>query len=112
MDCLFCKIIEGTIPADIVYEDENVIGFKDINPTSPVHVLFVPKVHFEDLSNSYGQEEELLSLFKAIRNYIAKEKLDEKGYRLVINAGELGQQTVPHLHVHLITGRQLHWPAG
>lgn len=112
MDCLFCKIIEGTIPADIVYEDDNVLGFKDINPTSPVHILFIPKVHFENLSDSHGKEEELLYVFKALRSYIAKENLEDKGYRLVINAGEHGQQTVPHLHVHLIAGRQLNWPAG
>lgn len=112
MDCLFCKIVEGTIPSDKVYEDEHVIGFKDINPTSPLHLLFIPKVHFEDLSHSYGKEEELLYVFKAIRKYVIEEGLDEKGYRLVINAGGYGQQTVAHLHVHLITGRQLNWPAG
>ncbi|NLY36460.1 MAG: histidine triad nucleotide-binding protein [Tissierellia bacterium] len=112
MDCLFCKIIEGSIPADVVYEDDHVLAFKDINPISPLHVLFVPKVHFVDLSDSYEKEEELLYVFKAIRNYVAEENLNDKGYRLVINAGELGQQTVAHLHVHLISGRQLSWPAG
>ena len=111
MDCLFCKIIEGVIPSDKVYEDEHVYGFKDINPTAPTHLLFIPKVHMKNLTESEGKEEALLHLFKAIRSYVREEGLDEEGYRLVINAGKLGQQTVDHLHVHLITGRQLTWPA-
>lgn len=112
MDCLFCKIIAGVIPADVVYEDDYVLGFKDINPTSPLHLLFVPKTHFENLAQSLGREEDLLHVFRAIRKFTSEEKMVEKGYRLVINAGEYGQQTVPHLHVHLIAGRPLNWPAG
>ena len=112
MDCLFCKIIAGEIPSEKVYEDDNVYGFKDIQPTAPIHYLFVPKEHMKDLSDSHGKEESLLKLFEGIRSFVQNEKLDEDGYRLVINAGELGQQTVGHLHVHLITGRQLTWPAG
>lgn len=112
MDCLFCKIIDGSVPSDLVYEDENVLAFRDINPTSPIHILFVPKVHFASLSESHGKEDALLDVFKAIRAYVAKEELDKAGYRLVINAGEHGQQTVDHLHVHLLAGRQFTWPAG
>lgn len=112
MDCLFCKIISGEIPSEKVYEDDQVLGFKDVNPTSPIHLLFIPKVHFANLSESQGKEEALLDVFKAIRTYVDQEGLDKTGYRLVINAGEHGQQTVEHLHVHLLAGKQLSWPAG
>lgn len=112
MGCLFCKIIEGSIPAEVVYEDEFVLAFKDINPTSPIHILFVPKGHFASIEEAEGRDEELIKLFNGIRNYVKEERIQEDGYRLVINSGKHGQQTVDHLHVHLLAGRQLTWPAG
>lgn len=112
MDCLFCKIVAGEIPSEKVYEDQWCYGFKDIQPTAPIHYLFVPKEHMKDLSHSHGKEESLLKLLEGIRQFVQEQQLDKDGYRLVINAGTLGQQTVDHLHVHLLTGRQLTWPAG
>ncbi len=112
MKCLFCEIIKGNIPAEVVYEDEDVLAFKDINPTSPIHILFIPKNHFPNIVEARDRDLELIKLFDGIRNYLERESIDKSGYRLVINAGEHGQQTVDHLHVHLLAGRQLKWPAG
>lgn len=111
MDCLFCKIVEGTIPGDVVYENEHVLAFRDVNPQAPVHVLFVPKTHvsrFSQLTDPIIQA----ALFEAVAEYAQTEGLEEDGYRIVINTGQLGQQTVDHLHLHFLTGRQLQWPPG
>lgn len=111
MDCLFCKIIDGTIPSEIIYENEEVIAFRDINPQAPSHVLFVPKKHvrrFSELKDHSVQA----ALFSAVADYVAREGLEEPGYRIVINTGSDGQQTVDHLHLHLLAGRQLQWPPG
>lgn len=111
MDCLFCKIIRGDIPDDVVYENEHVLAFRDVNPQAPVHVLFVPKQHvdrFSQLSDAAVQA----ALFQAVTEYAAQTGLEEPGYRLVVNTGPHGQQSVDHLHLHLLAGRQLQWPPG
>lgn len=111
MECLFCKIVRGDIPAQIIYENDTVIAFQDINPQAPKHVLFVPKQHvrrFSELTDSIVQAD----LFRAVSDYVRREGLEEPGYRIVVNTGSDGQQTVDHLHLHLLAGRQLQWPPG
>lgn len=112
MDCLFCKIINGDIPSKKVYEDDKIFAFHDIDPQAPVHVLIVPKEHIQDTDHITAENAEIISeIFKKIPD-IAKEFGLEKGYRVVSNTGEHGQQSVAHLHFHLIGGRQLQWPPG
>lgn len=108
MDCVFCQIIAGEIPADILYRDEEVIAFRDINPVAPTHVLIIPKKHIPSLADLADAETSLIGQMTKIANQLAREEgVFESGYRLVISCGEQGGQVVPHLHMHLIGGRQL-----
>ena len=110
-DCLFCKISEREIPAEIIYEDDEIIGFKDINPQAPLHVLFVPKKHMDSVNEFVAEDASLVG--KVIHK--AKEYLNENGYesyRLVFNCGSDAGQTVYHLHLHCLAGRYLNWPPG
>ena len=112
MDCLFCKIIAGTIPSTKVYEDEFVYAFKDINPIAPVHILFIPKTHISGASAVTAENAEVVGrIFTAIAKVAAELKL-ETGFRVVTNCGEDAGQSVPHLHFHLLAGRVLGWPPG
>ncbi|WP_426689174.1 histidine triad nucleotide-binding protein [Rhodanobacter ginsengiterrae] len=112
-DTIFSKIIRREIPADIVYEDEDVLAFRDLNPQAPLHVLFVPKKPIATLNDAVSADAELLGkLLLAAAAYAKSEGLAEQGYRTVINCNEDGGQTVFHLHVHLLAGRRLHWPPG
>ena len=112
-DTIFGKIIRREIPADIVYEDDNVLAFRDLNPQAPVHVLFVPKKAIATLDAATLDDAELLGkLLLAAASYARREGLAEKGYRTVVNCNEHGGQTVFHLHVHLLGGRPMHWPPG
>jgi len=107
-DCLFCKIIEGAIPSDKVYEDDDFLAFKDINPQSPVHVLVIPKKHIEKLSDCGEEEKDLLANLMLTANRVAKELgIDQSGYRVAINSGKEGGQLVFHLHLHLMGGARL-----
>jgi histidine triad (HIT) family protein len=112
MSCIFCKIIEGTIPSSAVYQDESAFAFTDINPQAPVHLLIVPREHFASLSEAGEDKRELLGHLLLVAARLAKQKGLGKGYRVVINTGEDGGQTVDHLHVHLLGGRSLTWPPG
>ena len=110
-DCLFCKISKHEIPAEIVYEDDEIIGFKDISPQAPLHVLFVPKKHMDTVNDF--EEGDALLIGKLIHR--AKKYLNDMGresYRLVFNCGSDAGQTVYHLHLHCLTGRYLNWPPG
>ena len=108
MDCIFCKIVAGEIPADILYQDEAVIAFRDINPQAPTHVLIIPRQHVPSLTHLSGNESLLIGNMVNIANQLAeREGVSGSGYRLVINCGEQGGQLVPHLHMHLLGGRQL-----
>ena len=108
MDCIFCKIVAGEIPADILYQDEGVIAFGDINPQAPTHLLIIPKKHIPSLAHLSEAESSLIGGMVNTANQLAKrEGISESGYRLVINCGEQGGQLVPHLHMHLLGGRQL-----
>ncbi len=108
MDCVFCKIAASEVPADILYQDEQVIAFRDINPQAPVHVLIIPRKHIPSVVELSEAESSLVENMVSIANQLAiKEGVSESGYRLVINCGEQGGQLVPHLHLHLLGGRQL-----
>ena len=107
-DCIFCKIAAGQIPADIVYRGGGVIAFRDINPVAPVHLLIIPEKHIPSLNDLTGDQTSLISGMVQTAVSLAKsEGIAESGYRLVINCGHQGGQLVPHLHMHLIGGRQL-----
>lgn len=113
MDCLFCKIINKEIPSDIVYEDDDVLAFNDIDPKAPVHVLVIPKKHIASLNELTEADSALLMKIMLVIQKIAQDKnIAESGYRVVNNCGEQGGQTVGHLHFHLLGGREMLWPAG
>jgi histidine triad (HIT) family protein len=108
MDCIFCRIISGDIPSDILYQDEQVVAFRDINPKAPVHLLLVPRKHIESLAELSKDEASIMGHLVAVANRLAREAgISDKGYRLVVNSGPEGGQEVPHLHLHLLGGRQL-----
>jgi len=112
-DTIFGKIIRREIPADIVFEDDEVVGFRDLNPQAPVHVLFIPKKPLPTLNDAGPEDAELLGkVLLAAAAYAKQEGLAEQGYRTVINCNEHGGQTVFHLHVHLLAGRRMAWPPG
>ena len=112
MSCLFCKIIEGTIPSTPVYQDELVYAFSDINPKAPVHILVVPREHLGSLDDASAEKRELLGHLLWAAAEIAQQKKLGNGYRVVVNTGADGGQSVDHLHVHLLGGRPLSWPPG
>lgn len=109
-DCLFCKIIAGTIPSERVYEDEHTIAFKDINPAAPVHYLIVPREHVATVNEASPETAELFGhLFVAAAQIAKKEGLSERGYRLVTNCNRDAGQVVFHVHVHFLAGRPMGW---
>ncbi|MEO5625799.1 MAG: histidine triad nucleotide-binding protein [Dokdonella sp.] len=112
-DTLFAKIIRREIPADIVYEDDDVLAFRDIHPQAPVHVLFIPKTPVATLNDLTDADAlGVGKLVLAATRYAKAEGLAEKGYRCVINCNQDGGQTVFHLHLHLLAGRAMQWPPG
>ena len=112
MDCLFCKIAAGTIPAKKVFEDEQALAIEDIRPQAPVHVLVIPKKHVRSLAETDPGDKEMLGhLLEVVRELAVEQKLGD-GYRVVINTGPNGGQTVDHLHLHVLGGRAMHWPPG
>jgi len=112
-DCLFCKILSGDIPAELVYESDTAVAFRDINPQAPTHVLVIPRKHIATI-NDLDQEDETIvgSLYTAAREIAAREGIAEDGYRAVMNCNEGAGQSVFHIHLHVIGGRQLGWPPG
>jgi len=112
-NCIFCKIIRREIPSEIVYEDNDILAFKDISPVAPTHILVIPKKHIPSIDSLGTEDLELISKVFLILKKLAKDfHLDKDGYRIVNNCGELGGQTVHHLHFHLLGGRQMQWPPG
>lgn len=112
-DCLFCKIIEKTIPAKIVYEDEQALAFEDINPQAPVHILVIPKKHIPTILDLEEEDNNRLGHVFKVANKIAKDKgIADRGFRLVTNCNPESGQTVYHIHFHLLGGRPMHWPPG
>ncbi|HVT63314.1 MAG TPA: histidine triad nucleotide-binding protein [Legionellaceae bacterium] len=113
MDCLFCKIAKGHIPAQIAYEDEDIMAFRDIAPQAPLHILIIPKIHIATINDVDAQHMALLGKLIARARQLAKDNhCDETGYRLVFNVNQQGGQTVYHIHLHLLGGRQMTWPPG
>ena len=112
MSCLFCKIIEGAIPSTAVYQDEHCYAFADINPKAPTHILVAPRKHLDSLASARDEDRLLLGHLLRAAAEIARTRGLHKGYRVVINHGEDGGQTVDHLHLHLLGGRALGWPPG
>ena len=112
-DCLFCKIIAGEIPANKVYEDEGVLAFHDISPVAPTHILVIPKKHIAAVKDADESDTETMGRLLIKAGEIAREQgLEENGYRFVINTGDGGGQTVYHIHLHVLGGRQMTWPPG
>ncbi len=108
MDCIFCQIVAGKIPSQILYQDEEILAFRDINPAAPTHVLVIPKKHIDSLAGVADEETPLIGRMVKIANRIAREEgVAESGYRLIISSGKEGGQVVPHLHMHLMGGRNL-----
>ena len=108
MDCVFCKIINREIPSNIVYEDDEIIAFKDIEPVAPIHILVIPKKHISSLTELTKEDEAVIGRIYTVINKIAKEQgIFEKGYRVIINCGEDGCQVVKHIHFHLLGGKKL-----
>jgi len=113
MDCLFCKIADKTIPADIVFEDDKVIAFRDVAPQAPTHILVIPRQHIPTLNDLNQQTNELLGhILHSAKTIAAAEGLSEDGYRVAMNCNQHGGQTVFHIHLHLLGGRQMQWPPG
>jgi histidine triad (HIT) family protein len=107
-DCIFCRIAKGEVKSKVIYQDEQAIAFPDINPKAPVHILVVPRKHIVCVSDLAENEEPLMGHLVNIANRLARENgISTSGYRLVINCGPEGGQIVPHLHVHLLGGRQM-----
>jgi histidine triad (HIT) family protein len=108
MDCIFCKIIAGQIPSDVIYTDDKVIAFRDINPMAPVHLLIIPREHIPSLNDVTEQQITLVGHMVQVAKQLAKQQgIATKGYRVVINTGSQGGQVVQHLHMHLLGGREL-----
>lgn len=103
-DCLFCRIVAGTIPSQKVYEDQMVLAFKDIQPARPVHILVIPKKHITSLASVTPEDAEVLGQMLVKANEIAVEQGSPDGFRAIINTGVIGQQEVPHLHMHIVGG--------
>lgn len=112
MDCLFCKIIAGQVPAKKVYEDEHTLAFEDLDPKAPTHVLIVPKRHLAGLQEAQPEDAELIGQCHLAAAHIARERGLENGYRTILNVGPDAGQSVLHLHLHLLGGRKLAWPPG
>lgn len=112
MDCIFCKIVKGEIPSKRVFEDEFSLAFHDIEPKAPTHILVIPKKHVASLAEAGPADEALLGRLLLTAAEIAREQQLGRGYRVVISTGPEGGQTVDHLHLHVIGGRQMNWPPG
>ena len=110
MDCIFCKIVSGEIPSKVVYEDENVLAFNDIDPQAPIHIVVIPKKHFANILQ-LNDSSILSAIFESIKKIAAEQKMKD-GFRIVCNTGSQGGQTVEHLHFHILSGRNLQWPPG
>jgi len=112
-DCLFCKICNGEIPADIVFENDDVLAFNDVNPQAPVHALIIPKRHISTINDLAQSDESIMGkLYTAAKTIAAEMDVSEEGYRLVVNCNEKAGQTVFHIHMHLLAGRAMTWPPG
>jgi histidine triad (HIT) family protein len=106
-NCIFCRIVEGDIPSDKVYEDEHFIAIRDVNPQAPIHILVIPKTHVANILEASGDERMMAGIFKAVNRVAEKLNMKVDGLRIVSNVGRFGCQSVPHLHIHVLGGAQL-----
>ena len=111
-NCLFCKIAAKQIPSKIVYEDPDLFAFEDINPQAPTHILICPRKHFKSLAHAVPEDQAILGKLQLVAAQLARERNLLDGYRTVLNSGEGAGQTVFHLHLHLLGGRNFRWPPG
>lgn len=112
-DCLFCKILAGDIPADIIFESEHAIAFRDINPQAPTHVLIIPRQHVATINDLTAGDEQIVgNLFLVAKQIARQEGIADPGYRVTMNCNAAAGQTVFHLHLHLLGGRDMNWPPG
>lgn len=112
-DCIFCKIIKGDIPSNKIYEDNKLIVIEDVNPQAPVHLLAIPKEHIPTILQLKQEHKELIGSIHLVANKIAKDKkIDEQGFRIVVNCNRGAGQTVFHIHFHILGGREMRWPPG
>ena len=112
-DCLFCKIRVGEIPADVVFESDDVLAFNDVNPQAPIHIIIIPRKHIATINNVEDGDELIMGkLFSAAKKSAAEKAVSDDGYRLVVNCNEKAGQTVFHIHMHLLAGRAMTWPPG
>ncbi|MBN4063870.1 histidine triad nucleotide-binding protein [Cardiobacterium sp. AH-315-I02] len=112
-DCLFCKIQQGEIPADIVFESDDVLAFRDVNPQAPTHILIIPRKHIATVNDLGKNHEQMMGrLFSVAKTIAAQEGVAEEGYRMVVNCNEKAGQTIFHIHMHLLAGRNMNWPPG
>lgn len=111
--CIFCGIAQGSVPANVVYQNDDVVAFRDLNPQAPTHVLVIPRRHVASIDAMGDGDEELIGRVFAAAKAVAREQgIDASGYRLVTNIGNDAGQTVAHLHVHVLGGRPMSWPPG
>ena len=111
--CLFCNIVSGEIPADTVFENDSIIAFRDINPQAPVHILIIPKLHISTLNDLKPEHAELIGeLILSAKDIAKKEGISDAGYRTGFNCNKAAGQTVYHIHLHLLGGRNFSWPPG
>lgn len=110
-ECIFCNIINGKLSAEIVYNDDEIVAFRDVQPQAPTHILICPREHVEDLNN-FDNDALTASIFRVARQLAVSEGISETGYRVVANCREAGGQTVYHVHFHLLGGRDFQWPPG
>ncbi len=112
-DCIFCKIAAGEMKADIIYDDDKVVAFRDINPQAPIHILIIPRKHIPTLNDIADEDKELMGHIVSIIKVLAdREGIADKGYRMVANCNHQGGQAVYHIHFHLLGGRNMQWPPG
>ena len=112
-DCLFCKIRDAEIPADTVFEDDDTLAFRDVNPQAPTHILIIPKKHISTVNDLEESDAAIMGeLFNTAKKIAAQEGVSDEGYRLVVNCNEKAGQTVFHIHMHLLAGRTMTWPPG
>lgn len=112
-ECIFCRIADGDVPATIVREDEHTVAFRDLDPKAPLHVLVIPRKHIASINDVADNDAEVMgALFIAARDVAAQEGVAGDGYRLVVNTGAAANQTVHHIHLHVLGGRDMRWPPG
>ncbi len=112
-ECLFCAIVEGSVKAQIVYQDDQVLAFKDIAPKAPVHILIIPRKHLAGVSNVTDQDRAVIGrIFEIAAQLARQQRIADSGYRIVVNSGADAGQSVLHLHYHLLGGRRMSWPPG